>query len=577
MCSDARSPSVCPFGSGLLDGRVQPPLDKSATEQSISSPKGARTSGPPLETVPPETLSRLADCLHDASHPQDALRKHLQVVFELASPRAAFVSLYEPERNLLVVAEQRGRSVPEIAAVVPGEGPGGRAFVSGEVVRDQSLIAVPLHARDRILGLLTLVGPRTDAADAVWLAIGRHLAAALHQAETQHAGLRRTRDLETAVSGLRSLERDRDELLGNVSHELKNPLTTIKAYLAMVRRERLGPLTDKQREAVDVCDRNADRLLRLINDMLLTSRLHAGRMTLDQKPFGLRGLVDEVVRTLGPIADDAKVTVQIARSGELFVKGDRDRMREVLANLVENAILFNRPGGRVEIALAADSGVASLSVRDTGPGIDAEDLPRIFDRFYRGRSALERRTGSGLGLAICRQIVHLHGGSIDARSVPGEGSIFTVRLPLFAGAVVSAGAPEETAQVAGSGILLVEDDDDCRDVLQQLLESDGFGVVSANTLDEALRTLGAMTPGLVLLDLRLGGSDGRKVLQHIRAEPRLKETPVFVISGAVESAAGFNWDGDERIDGFFEKPLNLQRLMGHIHALLRPEKDDVQT
>src|SRR5690606_2814116 len=134
-----------------------------------------------------------------------------------------------------------------------------------------------------------------------------------------------------------------DELLGNVSHELKNPLTTIKAYLAMVRRERLGPLTDKQREAVDVCDRNADRLLRLINDMLLTSRLHAGRMTLDQKPFGLRGLVDEVVRTLGPIADDAKVTVQIARSGELFVKGDRDRMREVLANLVENAILFNRP------------------------------------------------------------------------------------------------------------------------------------------------------------------------------------------------------------------------------------------
>ncbi|MFN7134824.1 MAG: ATP-binding protein, partial [Myxococcales bacterium] len=437
-----------------------------------------------------------------------------------------------------------------------------------------ALVCIPLIEPERAVGVLTLVAPRVEADDAVWLALGEQFAASMHVAELRDAATRRTRDLETALAGLRSLERDRDELLGNASHELKNPLTTVKAYLAMMRKERLGPVSEKQREALEVCDRNADRLLRLINDMLLTSRLQAGRMTLDQKPFGLKGLLDDVVRVSSALAEAAGVSLQLSRGGEIYVKGDRDRMMEALSNLVENAILSNRRGGRVEVRLGAEAGVATVVVHDTGVGIAAADLPRIFDRFYRGQSSLERRTGSGLGLSICRQIVHLHGGSISATSEPDQGSTFSVRLPLFAGAVALASAPQpEQPTVGGSSILIVEDDDDCREVLGQLLETDGFSVVTANALDVALKRLESMQPGLVLLDLRLGGSDGRAVLKHLRNDPRLAQTPVFVISGASESAAGFSWDGPERIDAFYEKPLNLQRLLAHVHRLMRPASE----
>jgi CheY-like chemotaxis protein/two-component sensor histidine kinase len=401
---------------------------------------------------------------------------------------------------------------------------------------------------------------------ALWQSVADHLAAAMAAAGVRDAAVRRTRDLETAVAGLKSLEQARDALLGNVSHELKSPLTTIKAYLSMARKERLGALTEKLKTALETCDRNADRLLRLINDMLLMSRLQGGRMKLADRPFGLRGLAQEAAGALAAGAGASGVAIRVERAGEVFVKGDRERALEGITHLVENGIVYNRPGGEVEVTIGTEGGVAVLRVRDTGAGISPDDLPTVFDHFNPAPGAARVR-GSGLGLAIVRQIVQLHGGTIDVESALGEGSTFTVKLPLFAGAVSL--DPRATEPRDGS-ILLVEDDDDCREVLGQVLESEGLSALPASSSDEALRLLATSRPALVLLDLRLGAGDGRLILQHIRSEDRLANTPVFVISGAADSAAGFRYDGPERIDGFFEKPLNLPRLLDRIREIVRP-------
>lgn len=509
----------------------------------------------------------MADSLAVARSAAEAIKDHLAIAQGLVGARLAFVSTHDASKRVLAVSAVRGRADATVVAAKLGEGPIGTAFATRTPVGEaREHLALPLLEGDRPFGVLSIVGGKREATPELWQAFARHLMAAVEAAQARDAAVRRTRDLETAVAGLKTLERARDELLGSVSHELKIPLTTIKAYLSMARSERIGPLTDRQRHAFDVCDRNADRLLRLINDMLLMARLQGGKMTLSDRPFGLRALAQEVLGSLGSLVEASKVEVILEKAGEVFVKGDRERLLEAVGHLLENALLYNTKGGRVRVEVRAEGGVAALEVADTGPGIPPEDLPHIFDRFYRGQGAL-RAGGSGLGLAIVRQVAQLHGGTATVVSVPGEGATFRLTLPLFAGAVASGGAPAEPREGA---ILVVEDDADCREVLVQVLETEGLTVVSAADGEAALAALEASRPALVLLDLRLGGSDGRQVLQHIRHDPRLKETPVFVVSGAVDSAAGFNYDGPERIDAFFEKPLNLPRLLDRIQEIVRP-------
>lgn len=537
--------------------------------RKTGTPKPPQRPGKePLQAVPARVLLELAASVSRARSPSDAIKDHLAVAQELVGARLAFVSGYHSDKHLLAVVAVRGRADETVVAAQPGLGPVGRAFASRSIVGDPLRhLAVPLlEGEDRPYGVLSVVGARREALPEVWQALAAHLMAAVEASQSRDAALHRTRDLETAVAGLRSLDRARDELLGGVSHELKSPLTTIKAYLAMARKERLGPLTDRMEHAFEVCDRNADRLLRLINDMLLMARLQGGKMTLSDRPFGLRALVEEVAGQLAALATTVPVTVALERGGEVYVKGDRERLQEAVGHLLENAILYNRKRGEVRVRVRAESGTAVVEVSDTGHGIDPADLPHVFDRFYRGRGA-PRSGGSGLGLAIVRQVAQLHGGSASASSVHGRGSTFVLNLPLFAG-MVGGDAPHHEAR--DGAILVVEDDADCREVLCQVLESEGMRVVSAQDASGAIAALEASRPALVLLDLRLGDGDGRQVLEAIRHDPRLERTPVFVVSGASESAAGFCWDGPERIDGFFEKPLNLPRLLDRVQEIVRP-------
>ncbi|HSP78147.1 MAG TPA: hybrid sensor histidine kinase/response regulator, partial [Myxococcaceae bacterium] len=378
---------------------------------------------------------------------------------------------------------------------------------------------------------------------------------------------RRNKDLQTAIAGLKSLEQNREEMLGSVSHDLKNPLTTIKAYLAMVGREKLGPLTEQQRRAVQICDRNSDRMLRMVNDLLLMSRLQSGKMQLNQRPFGIKAVAEEVLRGLAALAEHSKVRLHMPPCPEVFIRGDRERIAEAIQNLVESGIHRCEEGDTVEVRVLTEDGLALLTVKDSGPGIGPEDLEHVFDPFYRPDGA---RGARSLGLPLVAKILSLHGGRVEATSTLGEGSSFQMVLPMFAGAV----STPDLAQAGprAGGILLVEDDADCREVLQQVLEQEGYRVMATSGASEARSILSHIRPAMVLLDLRLSEEDGRSVLRFIRSTESLADVAVYIISGASDVATLGAGQGEDRIDGFFEKPLQLPRLLDTVAAVVRPSR-----
>jgi len=461
----------------------------------------------------------------------------------------------------------RGRNEPRIAAVRPKEGPVGEAFAENRLVRDGDLVAVPLQGAAGPLGALVLISPRVEAPDALLEALSAQAAAAWEYARLREDTARREKDLQTALAGLKSMEKNREELLSNVSHDLKTPLTTVKAYLAMLAQGRMGEVPEKQLHAIHVAERNADRLLRMLNDVLLLSRLQTGKMQLTSRPFGMRALVSDVMAALASSGELSRVRLTLAPAPEVFVKGDRERLFEAVHNLVEHALFLCSPDGEVQVEVGSEPGLALLSVRDDGMGLPEEDLEGLFDAFHRSRTG--PGSSVGLGLPITAKIVQLHGGRVEAQSVPAAGTLRRVVLPAFAAQVGVAGVEEGAFPQAGH-ILLVEDDRDCREVLQELLEQEGYSVASAAGAEEARVLLEGLRPAMVLLDLRLSEEDGRSVLRHLRGQPDTAGTPVYIISGASEVASLSTGTGLDRIDGFFEKPLQLPKLLDTVASVVRP-------
>lgn len=536
------------------------------------------------------TLAEMASRVSDAAAVSEAERTQLGLMADLLKPRAAFVSHFDEPKGQLLVMSVRGRNDPRIAAWAPGEGVVGRAFQDGGVVREAGAISAPLVARKKPVGVLTVLDPKVSVSDELMKVLTAQLAAAWEVGRLHDETVRRTRDLETAVAGLKSIERGRDELLAHVSHDLKNPLATLKAYLSMLEREKLGPVTDKQAHALEVCQRNTDRLTRLINELMLLSRLKAGDMRLDEKPFGLKAVAEEVVQATSAMALQGQVSVELARGGEVFVRGDRERVVEAVSNVVEQAIYVTPAGKRVRVDVDTDdTGLARLTVVDTGPAMGQAELDHLFDTWPRSEGPRPRRFS--LGLPIAAKIIRLHGGRVNAAPALAEGASVTrigaagrarsglkavpegtridLFLPLYAGSVT----PTELTQAPRSGgILLVEDDADCREVLNEVLEQEGYRVITASSGAEARSVLSHIRPALVFLDIHLADEDGRNILRLIRESPPLAQIPVFVISGSSDLGSLATGKGPDRIEGFFEKPIHLPRLLDTVASVVRPKK-----
>ncbi len=279
----------------------------------------------------------------------------------------------------------------------------------------RSIVTLPLVARGRVLGALTLMytdsGRRHDTHD---FAVARNLAS--------RAAL--ALDNARLYADARRSAQARDEMLAVVSHDLRNPLNVIATSAALVLEIPLDE--DKKRQQIEVIRRTTDRMNRLIQDLLDVTGMEAGKLSVNPERLPVDRMLEEACESMGTMAADGSVELRCDLLKEpVWVHADRERILQVFGNLVGNALKFTPAGGVVVVGARRDDGDVTFYVRDTGPGIPPEDVPHLFDRFWKGKNS----TGTGLGLPIAKGIVEVHGGCLSLDTTPGEGTTFAFTLP----------------------------------------------------------------------------------------------------------------------------------------------------
>jgi len=309
-----------------------------------------------------------------------------------------------------------------------------------------SFVIVPLKSQERILGYLVAdkaSQPCTQEDLDLLATIASDVAVAIDNARayqqleqlTQTLEQRvqeRTQELEAANVRLRELDELKSSFVSTVSHELRTPMTSIKGYVDNILDGLTGVLTEKQSYYLNRVKYNVERLTRMINDLLDLSRIEARKVELHLGTVCTRDLVTDVLEGFQRPAAEKGIALHTNFHGELpTIQGDRDKLHQVMTNLIQNAIKFTSKGGQVRVeSQIRDDGYLQISVSDTGPGIPPHELERVFDRFYRGESVPTEDRGSGLGLPIAKSLVELHGGLIWAESTLGQGSRFSFTLPV---------------------------------------------------------------------------------------------------------------------------------------------------
>jgi signal transduction histidine kinase len=229
------------------------------------------------------------------------------------------------------------------------------------------------------------------------------------------------------VKRLRQLDRTKDEFLSLVSHELRTPLTSIRGYLELLPGE--GPLSELQQRSVTVIERNVARLASLVEDLLFVARLDEGRVQLTESTVDITDLIAQAADTARPSADDRGIALGVDVDGAPPVRGDRERLAQMIDNLVANAVKFTPAGGTVTLRAWDGDGRVHVAVADTGIGIPEQEVERLFERFFRASTAQEAMPGTGLGLAISQSIAEAHGTRLQVQSEVGRGTTFSFDLP----------------------------------------------------------------------------------------------------------------------------------------------------
>lgn len=323
----------------------------------------------------------------------------------------------------------------------------------------------------------------------------------------------------------------KDQFLATVSHELRTPLTSILGWAQMLGT---GKLDDAMRtRAIGTIERNARMQAQIVEDLLDISRIVNGKMRLDVRLFSPQVAVEAATEALRPAAMAKNIDLQLVidpLAGP--VSGDPERLQQIVWNLLSNAVKFTPKGGRVQLVLSKVASSVEIAVSDNGAGIPADYLPRIFDTFTQVDSTSTRKHGGlGLGLAIVRKLVELHGGTVRAASAGvGKGAVFTVSLPIAAlqhQGACAAQAPEpmdplalpqspDTFGLTGALILLVEDDDDTREMLASVLRSAHASVLAASSAQEALALYDGVEPDLIVSDIGMPDMDGHELIAELR-------------------------------------------------------------
>ncbi len=368
--------------------------------------------------------------------------------------------------------------------------------------------------------------------------------------------------------------RAKDEFIATLSHELRTPLNAMLGWAHMLRANVLPPET--QRRALETLERNVRTQAQLVDDLLDVSRIVAGKLHIKGDEVDLTTVVTSAADTVRPasVAKGIMFRVIADPDQQVIVMGDVDRLRQILWNLLTNAVKFTPKGGRVEIELRATDASASVVVTDTGQGIRQDFLRHVFERFRQADGTASRRHGGlGLGLAIVRHLTEAHGGSVSAES-PGEGlgATFTVHLPVrevrTRSKTTQTPEPRGTA-LAGLRVLLVDDEADTRDVLRVLLEVQGANVTAASSAGEALDLLRRQPTDVLLADIGMPEQDGYALIEAVRALPAPESVvPAVAVTAYVSSRdrahafkAGYGWH--------VAKPVDPDQLIAVVAAAAR--------
>ncbi|MBW7900372.1 MAG: response regulator [Rhodocyclaceae bacterium] len=404
-------------------------------------------------------------------------------------------------------------------------------------------------------------------------------------------------ELEEANRRLQALDQLKSDFLSSVSHELRTPLTSIRGFTQLIGREfgrSFAPLAEADpglrrkssriEENIGIVLKESERLTRLINDVLDLAKIESGKTEWHDATIRVADWLHDAARAAAGLFEhkpELRLRIDPADALPPFV-GDADRMLQVLVNLLSNAVKFTDRGEVAIRAFVNDAGMIQIDVRDSGVGFPQEEAETIFDKFQQARQGdtlHDRPKGTGLGLAICKEIVERHGGRIWARSEPGRGSVFSLTLPPAAdgraapdasaepGASTgsAAGADREAEGAgppAGKRVLVVDDDPGVRDYFSQLLQEQGYEVITAADGEAALAAARAQRPVLITMDLAMPVMDGRAAIARMREDPLLRDIPIMVIS----ALPGWETAGGNLA---MSKPLDEARFVDNIERLLR--------
>jgi signal transduction histidine kinase/CheY-like chemotaxis protein len=369
-------------------------------------------------------------------------------------------------------------------------------------------------------------------------------------------------ELAVANRELTQISRVKSDFLSMMSHELRTPLNAINGFSALLYDQRWGPLNERQLQFVSHVHEGGKHLLALINDLLDLSKIEAGHLEIEVRPCSPRALAEDAIATFLELAKEKRIALSLSTASDTVpvVSADPVRAKQALYNLISNAIKFTPSGGEVSVhfePLPADNRLRFI-VSDSGPGIEAAELERLFQPFSQLENAkLSPHGGTGLGLSLTRRLVELMGGRAGVESTPGKGSRFYFDLPVHAAAAVAT----EVAPASGMPLALVVDDDpSTRSLLEATLRRGGYDVIFAATGEEALVQARVHRPQVITLDIALPGIDGWDVLRALREDASIADTPVVMVSVSDDRHKAFGLG----VLDYLVKPVQSKALLDAI-------------
>ncbi|WP_434416569.1 hybrid sensor histidine kinase/response regulator [Nannocystis pusilla] len=392
----------------------------------------------------------------------------------------------------------------------------------------------------------------------------------IHDAKRTEAALRASEERHRALAeALREADRRKDEFLAVLSHELRNPLAPIKNSLYVLSRATPG--SERARRAERVIERQIEHMTRLIDDLLDVTRISRRKIQLRRTAVEMNELVRRTVEDHRSVFERSGVSLELTLADRpAWVDGDPTRLSQIVGNLLQNAAKFTGPGGWARASVTADETEVRVHIRDSGMGIEADMLPRLFSPFMQADTTLDRsRGGLGLGLALVKGLVELHGGHVHAASEgPNQGAEFEVRLPAIAAPASEAPSSAAPDRASLGRILVIEDNLDAAETLKDALELGDHEVCLAHSGPEGLATARAFRPDVVVCDIGLPGMDGYEVARAIRADPTQRATKLVALTGYA-SPEDRQRARDAGFDRHLGKPPDLDALLQMLDELVR--------